>query len=133
MSHRPIWTTRKNRSGVAMVVTMLVLLVVLIAIGGIARWVAHGQRLDRQQRHQLQANWLARSGIDLAVQRLSTDKSYSGEIWNVDDVALVRSGVVEITVAQFNGHTTVNATALYPAESSAPRRARRTYTTDTAN
>ena len=118
--HRP-------RSGVAMLVTLIVLLIVLIGIGAITRWISRGQHLDRIHRHQVQANWLAESGVSRALNVLNIDPEFSGDTWELSE-PMQRPGRITTLITRDGGNYTVESIALYPANATVPRRAVRRIT-----
>jgi Tfp pilus assembly protein PilX len=66
------------------VVAILVCLVVITLIGGAVLKVGLAHRaLIRSQEHQLQAEWLAESGVQRALARLAVEREYGGESWSI--------------------------------------------------
>lgn len=66
---------RRGVALMAVVITLAVLSILLLAIT--QQHVAHRQFLQHRE-HQLQSDWLARAGIELAVAKLLDDPTYSG-------------------------------------------------------
>jgi hypothetical protein len=70
---------------------------------------------------QIQAGWLAESGIQRAAARLAADANYRGETWNVsaEDLGGRDAGAVAIRVEQPPGkpdRRTVHVEADYPSD-----------------
>jgi hypothetical protein len=69
-----------HRRGAALVVAVVALAVVAVLAAGITWNLAAGRRLLDQRQRQLQAEWLARAGVELAADRLLIEPSgYRGE------------------------------------------------------
>jgi hypothetical protein len=68
------------------VVAVLVCLVIVTLISGalLKVGIAHRDQV-RAQGHKLQAEWLAQSGIDRAIDRLAAKPDYTGETWELSD------------------------------------------------
>lgn len=121
--------TSHARSGAALVVVMIVL-VLCVALGTrLAMNVAHSRNVARAEQRALQADWLAESGVRRATARLAIDPSYTGETWQVTSAALGRNSAAAVTIrveptagAEQERHVIVEAE--YPA--SEPHRVRRT-------
>jgi Tfp pilus assembly protein PilX len=66
------------------VVAMLVCLIIVTMISAVVLKVGFAHReLARAQERRLQAEWLAESGAQRAVARLSFDRDYAGETWSL--------------------------------------------------
>jgi len=68
-----------KRKGIAIFYTLVVLSVVGIMLAATARQSAGARRVYEVRRNQVQAQWLARSGIEMAAARLLESDSYRGE------------------------------------------------------
>lgn len=106
--------TPTPRRGVAAIWALVVLSVLTVVIA-LATWHSlAGQRLAERRQYQLQADWLARSGIELAAARLLTaPHEYKGET-----VQPVERGQVRIAVhtdEKAPGVFRITAEARYPA------------------
>jgi hypothetical protein len=79
---------------------VIVCLIVAMAIFAsiMKRVVLQREMIDRQA-WQLQAAWLAESGLERAAWRLSEDPDYSGETWNVPAEALSGPAVAVIEIS----------------------------------
>lgn len=73
-------------------IAVLACLIVITLITAVLLKVGLAQRSEvRSREHRLQAEWLAESGLDRALARLATDRSYSGEKWSIDAQGLAFS------------------------------------------
>lgn len=100
------------RSGIA-AIWVLVVVAALTAVVAIitSEFMAGRRELERRQ-HQLQAQWLARSGVERAAARLLSDPTgYGGE-----SVALIPGARVRIEVSEGPTLYRVTSEARYPAE-----------------
>jgi type II secretory pathway component PulK len=74
---------RKTSRGLT-VVAVLVCLIIVTMISGAVLKVSLAQReLARDQERRLQTEWLAESGAQRAIARLTRDRDYSGETWSL--------------------------------------------------
>jgi len=72
-------------------IAVLVCLIVITLIGASLLKVALAQRSQTGvEERRLQSEWLAESGLDRALARLSADRNYSGEEWSIfaEDLSL---------------------------------------------
>lgn len=103
-----------TRRGVA-AIWALVVLSVLTVVMALATWqTLAGHRQAERRQYQLQAEWLARSGVELAAARLLAAADYKGET-----VELMERGQVRITVQaedKVPGMFRITVEARYPAE-----------------
>ncbi len=106
---------RSRRQGIVslwaiIVLTIVGTLTVLLTVQGLAQ-----RRITQQREQQLQAYWLARSGFELASQRLLANPSgYEGET-----VELIPQSQVKITVAAVKDRSStyrVTSEARYPTD-----------------
>src|SRR5918911_233524 len=68
------------RTGVALLGALAALSVVSVVMVAVSWHLTANRRLAERRQHQLQADWLARAGVELAVGRLLTDADkYTGE------------------------------------------------------
>src|SRR5262245_56719097 len=86
---RPAWHTgslpREDRRGIALVMALVVMATLTIILAFIAKEIV-SQRLAIEQRHRrLQARWLARAGIEMAVARLLEQPAPTA--FTIDDLA----------------------------------------------
>lgn len=82
-----------RRSGVALLWALLVLSVLGVTSAVAVREFATARRTVAMQKNRRQAEWLARSGAELAVARLLSDDKYPGE--TIEPIA---NGAVRIAV-----------------------------------
>jgi hypothetical protein len=106
-------TTWRRRNGVAIVWAIVAMAVVTILTSLITSQVLAGRRLADRRQNQLQALWLARSGLELATARILNQPSgYTGET-----VAPIPGSQVRITVTPAAGEPAtfvVTSEARYP-------------------
>ena len=78
-------------------VCMMVALVILTSLVTLA---AAGRRMTDRQAWQVQATWLAESGLERAAWRLAADADYTGETWTLSagQMAAADAAVVRIEV-----------------------------------
>jgi type II secretory pathway component PulK len=104
-------------------VIVLILLIALVAIiGSLVCMLLAEHRQLRGYDDQLQAMWLAESGLQRASARLARSADYPGETWAVSAESLTgdRDGRVEIVVQSVDGEPDVRrvqVTADYPTDS----------------
>jgi hypothetical protein len=73
-----------TRSQGLTVVAMLVCLIIVTVVSGAVLKIGLAHReLARAQERRLQAEWLAESGAQRALARLSTNRDYAGETWSL--------------------------------------------------
>ena len=105
--------SKLGRKGVAAVWALVVLAVVSAMSAAAVGQFAIARRQVDVHRNQLQAEWLARSGYELAVARILADpKEYTGET-----VTPIPKGDVKISVkkdSEMNGGFKVECEARYP-------------------
>ena len=131
------YNARPVRRGLTAVAVLVCLLIVTIISGSLLKiGVAHRNSV-RGQEHKLQAEWLAQSGIDRALARLTEHPDYAGETWkltprdlnlnepdspSIGPAALVRIAVERPKNSGTTGQRLVKVQADYPPD--APTRAR---------
>jgi hypothetical protein len=106
---------RSRRRGSALLVAVVAITVAAVVTAAITWQSVAGRRLVESRQHQLQAEWLARAGIELAADRLLSDPAgYRGE-----SVELVPGGRVRIEVRAEPGKADVfrvSSEALFPQD-----------------
>jgi type II secretory pathway pseudopilin PulG len=83
---------RRGRRALTTVAVLVCLVVISLILAALLK-VGLAQRLQvRNQERNLQAEWLAESGIDRALARLAADRNYAGEEWSIgpEDLASPR-------------------------------------------
>ena len=132
----------KPSRGLTVVAVLVCLIILTLISGAILKASAARRQLAASQEHRLQAEWLAESGAQRALARLTRDRDYAGEIWSigVDDLgqgqrAPAANGVpgsdmaaarITIAVERLPGASSrrrVHISADYPLDE--PRRSRR--------
>ena len=102
---------RTSRRGTVLVV-LLVLMAVIAAVLGTLTWLTVTQRQYLEQRHhRLQAEWLARGGVEQVHALIAEGKEPTGETWKP-----MESAEVKITI---DGPRIVSE-ATYPADEPRP-------------
>ena len=115
--------------GAVLVVVLVCLMIAGMMASSLLR-TAVGQRLIVQrQKRELQAMWLAESGLERGAARLAAEANYTGETWQApaDELGGRDAGAVEIRVepiADQPAARMITAQADYPA--AADSRARKT-------
>ena len=96
-----------RRRGAVMVMVLVCAMVALVIFASIVRLAAAGRRITDQQSRQVQATWLAESGLERAAWRLAADADYTGETWTISaeefevtDATAVKIAVVKIAVVK---------------------------------
>ena len=117
----------RRRRGAFLLVVMICLLGVTLLGAALIRLAVAQHQQARAQLRQVQAEWLALAALDRAEERLTSDRGYAGETWNVDAGELTDAAAVEIRIerASSGGEARlVTAVARYPADQ--PQRAQAT-------
>jgi hypothetical protein len=84
-----------GRAGVALIGTLAVLAVVSVLLMTIGAQMLSNRRLAERRAEQLQADWLARAGVELAIGRLLAAEGYTGET-----TELIPRSEVRVTVGR---------------------------------
>jgi Tfp pilus assembly protein PilX len=111
--------SRHLRRGAAMAAVLVCLLVVaLVGAALVKRMVSHHRQL-RQHHRQLQAFWLAESGVERAAARLAASSEYEGESWRIAADAMEGAADAVVTVrveriAEAPKRRAISVTARYP-------------------
>src|SRR5918911_63539 len=80
MKKAPSAARRGPRRGVALLAALVTLSLVSVVLVAVSWQITANRRLAERRQHQLQADWLARAGVELAVGRLLADPDkYTGE------------------------------------------------------
>jgi hypothetical protein len=111
------------------VVVLVCLLIMTLICGTLLHMIQSQRALVRSEERRLQADWLADSGVERALARLSDDPGYRGETWALSAQELGGSdaGVVTITV---DAPRLVIVQADYPVDPTLRVRSRRQVTLD---
>ncbi|MBI3406990.1 MAG: hypothetical protein HY040_01355 [Planctomycetes bacterium] len=114
-----------ERPGVALVWAVIVLAVLAGLLGAIAVQITSGRRTQHLRERQVQATWLARSGVEVAVQKwLADPNGFKDHV-----LAIVPHSEVRIAVAKDKDEITITSEARYPTDESMPavRQERRSF------
>ena len=105
-----------KRRGVALLV-LLVLLVAIVAVMGTLTWttVAH-RKFHSQRHHRLQAEWLARGGVERARAQAARGEEPTKGTWQL----LGEAGSFAIEVQTKDGWYEVKCVGTYPADEPRP-------------
>ena len=89
-----------RRRGAVLVMVLVCAMVALAILVSLVKLAAAGRRMVDQQSWQVQAVWLAESGLERAAWRLAADADYKGETWTLpaDQLAAADAAVVQIRV-----------------------------------
>lgn len=114
-----------------MIVAMVCTLLATMILGAMLKLAMVHRRQMRAEQQSVQADWLAISGVERAVSRLSEDRNYRGELWEIEPEELggVRAGQTEIRVTPSTAIPdgfTITVIATYPSRSRYPIRRTKT-------
>jgi len=99
-----------RRTGIALLWALVVLSVLGVTSAVATREFALARRSLAMRLNRIQAEWLARSGVELAVARLLADDSYTGE-----SVEPIPGGGLKITVEKdTSGSYRIRSDATFP-------------------
>jgi hypothetical protein len=109
------------RKGTALVVVLVGLAVTTLLFMAAMKMIAVQRKTIELGSRQIQAGWLADSGIQRAVARLADDKNYHGETWHISakDLGGRDGGLVTIKVEQVpdkSDRRAVHVVADFPPE-----------------
>jgi hypothetical protein len=110
-----------GRRGAAMIVLLAALAVMMIMFLAAVKLALVQRKTIALNAWQVQAGWLADSGVQRAAARLTADASYHGETWNVSpqDINGRDGGTVAIRVEPAPGkpdRRTIHVEADYPSD-----------------
>ncbi len=105
-----------QRRGVALLV-LLVLLVAIVSVMGTLTWttVAH-RKFHAQRHHQMQAEWLARGGIERARAQAARGEEPTKGSWR----PLGEQGMVAVEALTKDGAYEMKCVGTYPADEPRP-------------
>ena len=91
---------RHRRRGAVLVMVLVCAMVALVIFASIVKLAAAGRRVTDEQARQVQASWLAESGLERAAWRLAAEADYTGETWTLsaDQLSGADAAVVKIEV-----------------------------------
>lgn len=124
-----------GRRGASLAMALVALVLIVMVLGSMLKRARDARRVTQAEERQIQADWLAESGLDRAAARLAGDAGYTGEIWSIsaDELGGQDPAVVNIRVDPTPagpGLRRVQVQADFPTD--APRRARRSKTANIA-
>jgi hypothetical protein len=110
-----------NRRGVALIVVLAGLAVTMVMFLAATKLILVQRKTIELTARQIQASWLAESGVQRAAARLAADANYRGETWNVsaEELGGRSGGSVTIHVEQppdQPGRRTVHIDADFPSD-----------------
>jgi len=110
---------RRNRTGFALVAVIGCLVATMLILAAVVKTAVVGYRAARAEAWQIQAVWLAESGLQRAAWQLSNNADYVGETWTLSTQQLdgTHGGSVRIEVESPGGQPgrrLVRARAEYP-------------------
>jgi type II secretory pathway component PulK len=109
-------TASTKRRGVALLV-VLVLLAAVVAVTGALTWnTVAARKFLGQREHQLQAEWLARGGVERARAQAARGEEVTKGEWR----PLGERGLVAIEVKTEDGRVSVRSEATFPADEPRP-------------
>jgi hypothetical protein len=76
-------TTSNSRRGMTTIAVLVCLLIITLISGALLKVGLAQRESDRDRERHLQAEWLAESGVDRALARLTFDRNYTGETWPI--------------------------------------------------
>jgi len=93
--------------GAVIVVVLVCFGLVAVLLASAVRLTVAGRQMAQRQWCEVQAAWLAESGLERAAARLVADPSYAGETWQLtaEQLGLPNPARVEIRVSQAPGHS----------------------------
>lgn len=120
----------RRRGGILIVAMVCMLLATMILGAMLKLTMMHGRQM-RTEQYSVQADWLAVSAVERAASRLFDDRSYSGEVWEIEAglIGGVYDGRAEIRVtpsAEDQDEYSVTVVAVYPLHSPQPMRRTKT-------
>ncbi len=106
-------------SGVALLLVVICMIIITTMIGAMLRHVTLANRQMKQRMYQIQATWLAESGVERAVFAIQHDADYSQEVWRVtaEELDGPHAGQVVIRVhseTDDDSLVAVDVLAIYP-------------------
>ena len=113
-----------SRSGAILVMVIVLLLISIMIAGAIVHSLAMDARQLDWNRHALQADRLAESGLRRARVQLAADPAFEGETWS--PALPGGQGEVVITITSDKQIRIIKSRATFPADSATPVRSTRT-------
>jgi len=109
-----------QRAGVVMAGAVVTLMIVAVTGAALLQSLASQRFQSRQQRHSLQAMWMAESGVSRGAAKLRADPSYKGETWKLPASSPAQQHPAEIVITvkpaeASDGPREISVVATYPA------------------
>jgi hypothetical protein len=120
-----------RKRGTVMAAALVCLLIVMSILGSMLQAALRAQRQLRVERDRRQVEFLLQAGAHRAVERLSTDPAFRGDMWSLPAEAIVGRGrgsvTSEVSPASNEQSWQVRIVAEYPAGSEWSIRRSRTF------
>lgn len=128
-------TNASRRRAFLLLLALTCLAVATVLFGVWLRVSLAAMRMQRQQEHRVQAEWLAHSGLERAIAQLRLNGGYKGETWQLasTEIAARGSGRVIIGIAAVAENPTrrkISVRAQYPADGPVPAAHSKSLTID---
>jgi hypothetical protein len=75
--------TSISRRGLTTIAVLICLVIITLISGALLKVSLAQRNMNGDRERRLQAEWLAESGVDRALARLTVDHNYSGETWPI--------------------------------------------------
>ena len=94
MSH-----TIHRRRGAVIVPVLVCFVLIMLICAALVQLVFVERGVTRQDERRLQAEWLAEAGLERAAAKLSRNRGYAGETWDIPASALGGRDAGRVTIA----------------------------------
>ncbi len=88
----------RRRRGAALIVAILLMTLLVLVIGTLARVGLAERTQTRAEERRLKASWLAESGLERAWAKILADPSYVGETWEIPAEAFHESHPASVLI-----------------------------------
>ena len=86
----------QQRRGAILIVVIVCLAIAGMLMASLSRLAAARHDVSRAEQWQVQATWLAESGLQRALARLAADPQYEGETWEPSADAFDENGAIVV-------------------------------------
>jgi Tfp pilus assembly protein PilX len=119
-----VGTTSNSRRGMTTIAVLVCLLIITLISGALLKVGLARRNMSRDRERRLQAEWLAESGFDRALARLTLDHNYSGETWPItaQELGLPESTVPAESTGQADRSAAIVTIAVEPIAGEVNRR-----------